>query len=71
MCETEGFGIEGCVELRGFWCGTEKFLRAEKEWSFCVELMCWTEGGVELRGTAKNAKRASEVNQSGPSRTKL
>ena len=24
---------------------------AEKEWPFCVELMCWTEGGVELRGS--------------------
>ena len=39
------------LELRGFWCGTEgflvlnwRFLRAEKEWLFCVELMCWTEG---------------------------
>ena len=26
-------------------------LEAEKVWPFCVELMCWTEGGVELRGT--------------------
>ena len=24
---------------------------AEKEWPFCVELMCGAEGGVELRGT--------------------
>ena len=57
------YGTEG-VELRGFWCGTEGFVLnwgvfggelrdfgAEKEWPFCVELMCWTEGGVELRGT--------------------
>ena len=31
------------MELRDF--------GAEKEWPFCVELMCGTEGGVELRGT--------------------
>ena len=30
------------MELRDFW--------AEKEWPVCVELMCLTEGGVELRG---------------------
>ena len=34
------------MELRDF--------GAEKEWPFCVELMCWTEGGVELRGTQYN-----------------
>ena len=53
VCETEK-----CVELRGFRYGTEVFLvwiegflvwnwvifEAEKEWTFCVELMCWTEG---------------------------
>ena len=32
------------MKLRGF--GTEK------EWPFCVELMCWTEEGVELRETS-------------------
>ena len=52
------WGILG-VELRGFWCWTEGFLlwkwgvfgvglrdfEVEKEWPFCVELMCWTQGG--------------------------
>ena len=56
MCGTEGFLVlnrgvfgmelrrfrrrtEGCVELRSF--GVElRILRAEKEWPFCVELMC-------------------------------
>ena len=49
--ELRGFwcGTEGCVELRGFWCWTERFLvwnwgisGAEKEWPFCVQLMCLT-----------------------------
>ena len=29
-------------------------LGAEKEWPFCLELMCWTEGDVELRGPVLN-----------------
>ena len=33
----------GCVELRGFWCGTEGF-SGLKRCGLCVELMCWTEG---------------------------
>ena len=28
-----------------------EILRAEKDWLFCVELMCWTEGFVELKET--------------------
>ena len=62
-CGTEGvsvlnWGVFG-VELRGL-CWTEGFLvwnwgilGAEKELPFCVELMCWTEGDVELRRTPK------------------
>ena len=49
------------VEPRGFWCGSERFLvwnsgisGAEKEWLFCVELLRWTEGGLELRGTRRH-----------------
>ena len=45
------------VELRGFWFETEGFLvwnsgilGAEKEWPFCVELMCWTEGDPPSTG---------------------
>ena len=43
-CLTEGCVDWGviAVELRDF--------RAEKEWPICVELICWTEGGVELSG---------------------
>ena len=35
--ELRGFGVElrGCVELSGFWCGTEGFWGAEKVWSLC------------------------------------
>ena len=37
-------GNKGCVELRGFWCGTEGVSGAVKEWPFCVELRgCGTE----------------------------
>ena len=32
------------VALRGFQCGIEGILGAKKGWSFCVELLCWTEG---------------------------
>ena len=39
VCWTEGF-------LVWYW----GIFEAEKGWLFCVELMCWTEGGVELRG---------------------
>ena len=37
--EVRGFG----VELRSFWCGTERF-RVLKRCGPCVEPMCWTEG---------------------------
>ena len=43
------FGVElSGVEVRG----VRKWgvLGAEKEWPFCMELMWWTEGDVELRG---------------------
>ena len=59
-CWTQGFFVlnwGGCVELRVFWNGTEggvlnwgvfgvelRDFGAEKEWPFCLELMCWTEG---------------------------
>ena len=38
----------------GFFVWNWRISRAEKEWPFCAELMCWTEGGVELRGTLSN-----------------
>ena len=38
-----GVKLRGCVELRGFWCGTEGF-SGLKRCGLCVELMCWTEG---------------------------
>ena len=34
-----------------FWCVTEGFSELKRGGSFCVELMCCTEGVVELRGT--------------------
>ena len=44
--ELRGVELSGVWNWEGF--GVEP--RAEKEWPFCVELMCWTEEGVELRG---------------------
>ena len=51
--ELRVFGVEPreCVELRGLFCAELTDFGAEKEWPLGVELMCWTEEGVELRGT--------------------
>ena len=54
MCWTEGFSVLTAgffvVNSGVFWCWTQGF-RWLKRCGPCVELMCWTEGGVELRGT--------------------
>ena len=57
VCGTEGFlvwnwGVFG-VEL--------KDLRAEKEWSFCVELMCWTEGDQKIFVGISHASKKSRI----------
>ena len=35
-------------------CNERTDLRNEKEWPLCVDLMCWTDGCIELRGNKLN-----------------
>ena len=51
VCWTEGFLVWnwGVCWTEGFWCGTKGFRGLKRSGTFCVELMSWTEGDVELR----------------------